>query len=133
MSRPQFRQPPGSKPHSIAERTPTLGRDGLIWFDPARDRYEEARRANVRRALHTALRYWSACPAKRCCRARQCMGNLDICHSVFWPVVPEEVKVWWRAVYDAYRERHPIEAAPQIANEYRERWKEAGELQRRKE
>jgi hypothetical protein len=61
-------------------------------------------RLAARRAFHTWLRYWIACPTRRCRRWRRCAGDLDRCHAVFWPVVPEEIKEWWRAVGQARRD-----------------------------
>ena len=62
MPEAQFSRTPKPKPLTNAKRTPMLGRDGLVWLDPARGAAEEARRERIRRALYTALRFW---PSRR--------------------------------------------------------------------
>jgi hypothetical protein len=54
-----------------------------------------------RRAVATHLRYWTACLDARCRRHRRCVGAVDRCESIFWPVVPEILKVRLRALAKA--------------------------------
>lgn len=48
------------------------------------------------------FRFWSHCERKSCRRARACRGNADRCFDRFWPLVPGDMKVWFR---DALRAR----------------------------
>ena len=38
------------------------------------------------------LKFWFACPTRRCRRARSCVGDPAGCHAILLPVVSEEVK-----------------------------------------
>ena len=69
------------------------------------DEISAYRRLAAWREFNTMLRYWTACPNRRCRRARRCCGDVESCHALFWPVVPEEIKVWWRAICEARRDR----------------------------
>ncbi len=54
--------------------------------------------------LNNALKFWTACPTARCRRAKSCVGDPAACHAIFWPVVPQELKVWWGTLAAARRE-----------------------------
>jgi len=60
-------------------------------------------RIDNRRAINTWLRFWTACPVKRCRRWKVCAGDPARCYALFWPVVPAEVKAWLGAMNEAYR------------------------------
>ena len=64
---------------------------------------EEARLNDIW-LLNNALKFWTACPTARCRRAKSCVGDPAVCHAIFWPVVPQEVKVWWVTLCAARRE-----------------------------
>ena len=69
------------------------------------DEISAYRRLEALREFNTMLRYWIACPNRRCRRHRRCCGDVESCHTLFWPAVPEEFKVWWRAICAARRDR----------------------------
>jgi hypothetical protein len=73
--------------------------------------------------LNNALRFWSACPNKRCRRARSCVGDAAQCHAIFWPVVPEEAKTWWRAIFQARRTGRTARQAARAAGEALAEWR----------
>jgi hypothetical protein len=56
----------------------------------------------VYRSVQWRIQNWFACPTRRCRRARSCVGDPVRRHAIFWPVVPEEVKVWWRAILESH-------------------------------
>lgn len=64
-------------------------------------RIENEGRDSDRWLLNNALKFWFACPNKRCRRARACVGDAARCHAIFWPVVPQDIKAWWRAIFDS--------------------------------
>jgi hypothetical protein len=68
-----------------------------------------------RRVINTALRFWIACPTKRCQRWRKCAGDPARCWALFWPVVPPEVKAWLRAMAAARRKGRSLRQAMRLA------------------
>lgn len=87
-------------------------------FDPmALDDIDAFVRCINRQALHTDLGYPRACPNRRCRRHRKCVGDPDDCHAIFWPVVPEEIKVWLRALARSAEANHSPKKARRIAGE----------------
>jgi hypothetical protein len=60
------------------------------------DAHEQALNAmfarDAAREINTVLKYWFACPTRRCRRNRRCSGDPARCHAIFWPVVPGDVK-----------------------------------------
>ena len=89
------------------------------------DELRAYRRLAAWREFNTMLRYWIACPNRRCRRARRCCGDVESCHALFWPVVPEEFKVWWRAICEARRDkssqRQALRAASAAVASWRKR------------
>ena len=69
------------------------------------------------REINTALKFWFACPTKRCRRNRRCSGDPARCHAIFWPVVPEEAKAWWRALADSRRDGLSARQAARVAGD----------------
>ena len=70
-----------------------------------------------RQLLHGDLGYPRACPNRRCRRHRRCVGDPDFCHAIFWPVVPEETKVWLRSLASSGRARRGVKKAEELAND----------------
>ena len=79
-------------------------------------RIESEGRASDRWLLNNALKFWSACPNKRCRRARACVGDAARCHAIFWPVVPEDIKAWWRAIFDSKKIGRTVTQAKRAAD-----------------
>jgi hypothetical protein len=59
------------------------------------------RQRDSRRMVNTAMKFWQHCPQRKCRRHRRCAHDPDYCGPIFWPVVPEEIKAWWRALHQA--------------------------------
>jgi hypothetical protein len=78
---------------------------------------EKAARDNDLWLANNVLKFWFACPTKRCRRARSCVGDPARCHAIFWPVVPEEIKVWWRTLLDSHRTGRTATQAGRAAGE----------------
>lgn len=75
------------------------------------------------RKINTALKFWFACPTRRCRRNRRCSGDPARCRAIFWPVVPDQVKAWWRALADAKREGLSVGQAGRKAGAAVKRWR----------
>jgi hypothetical protein len=58
----------------------------------------------ARRLLCSLFGFWRVCPHKRCRRALLCSSNPYACFHRFWPHVPEEEKVQYRAMIRARQE-----------------------------
>jgi len=85
-------------------------------FDPMTlETDEEYVRCIDRQLVHSALGYPRACPNRRCRRHRKCVGDPDYCHAIFWPVVPEEAKVWLRSLDRSGEANHTVKKAERIA------------------
>jgi hypothetical protein len=78
--------------------------------------FAECEDPDIRWVLNNALKFWRACPTKRCRRARMCLGDGQRCHAMFWPVVPEEAKAFWRAALDALRDNRTVRQAERLAD-----------------
>jgi hypothetical protein len=78
--------------------------------------FPECEDPDTRWVLNNALKFWRACPTRRCRRARMCVGDGRRCHAIFWPVVPEEAKVFWRAALDALRDNPSTRRAERLAD-----------------
>lgn len=50
------------------------------------------------RALCRALQFWRVCGKPPCRRALACVGDAQACFRKFWWELPEEARVWVRAV-----------------------------------
>jgi len=85
--------------------------------------FPECNDEDTRWVLNNALKFWRACPTKRCRRARSCVGDTMRCHKIFWPVVPQELKVWWRAVLDAKRTNRTARQAGRLAETAAAEWR----------
>ena len=82
-------------------------------MDISDEEFEEGR---VRWQLNELLKFWTACPTKRCRRAHACVGDFNRCHAIFWPVVPQVFKVQWQAMVDAKREGRSYRQATRLAD-----------------
>lgn len=73
--------------------------------------------------LGNVMKLWRACPVKRCRRAKTCIGIGNPCDAIFWPVLPEDLKVWWRVAIqarcDGCTERQSRRAADAAAENWR--------------
>jgi hypothetical protein len=78
--------------------------------------FPECEDPDIRWTLNNALKFWRACPTRRCRRARSCVGDDQRCHAIFWPVVPEEAKVFWRAALDALHDNRSASQAERLAD-----------------
>jgi hypothetical protein len=72
-------------------------------------------RTAARRELHTLLRFWTACPTRRCRRYRRCAGDPSRCRAIFWPVLPADVRHYIGALIKARNAGRSKRAAEQIA------------------
>jgi hypothetical protein len=63
---------------------------------------DELATKEARRMLYTAWLFWKYCPHKRCRHHCACAGDVERCHDRFWPFVPEDVKVMFRAYLTAW-------------------------------
>jgi hypothetical protein len=46
-----------------------------------------------------------------------------MCHAIFWPVLPEELKVWWNAVVEAHRDGSSLRQARRWAESAVANWR----------
>ena len=99
-----------------------LESEELTWVD---ERLLYNARVRDRRVIHTALKFWFACHHAPCRRHHKCLGDVDVCREIFWPVVPEEIKVWLRALADCRNEGLPVRKAHAIATEAIARFRRA--------
>src|SRR5438132_1505126 len=51
----------------------------------------------LRRFLCTQFKFWHVCTRKACRRALKCSGDPPACFALWWPHVPEEIKILYRA------------------------------------
>ena len=58
---------------------------------------ENAARDNDLRVANNVLKFWFACPIRRCRRARSCVGDSRLSRDLL-PVVRRRSKVWWRTL-----------------------------------
>ena len=81
--------------------------------------------AAARRSLNSKLMFWKACGHKKCLRAQACVvGDGKDCARRLWPVVPEYVKVGFRALVKAREARlSKDETRAEIVREIT-RWRE---------
>ena len=51
----------------------------------------------LRRFLCTQFKFWHVCTRKACRRALKCSGDPHACFALYWPHVPEQIKILYRA------------------------------------
>ena len=54
-----------------------------------------------RRKCNTMFRFWKVCPDGACKRAKSCAGNPHACFFRWWPHVPQDFKISFRAIVKA--------------------------------
>jgi hypothetical protein len=69
------------------------------------------------RKAHDFLRFWMVCREGQCRRAQRCTGKLRPCFERHWPLVPEPIKVSFRAMIKAYAQGASPEEAARIGDE----------------
>ena len=52
--------------------------------------------AAMKRWQCNILSFWRVCQERSCRRARGCAGDSRACFERWWPIVPEELKIWLR-------------------------------------
>lgn len=72
-------------------------------------------RTAARRAMNTMLRFWFACPTRRCRRYRRCAGDPLRCRAIFWPVLPADVRAYIGALVNARNAGRSQKQAQRIA------------------
>jgi hypothetical protein len=85
------------------------------------------------RFVCTLFRFWRVCTQKSCRRALRCSGDAHTCFARWWPHVPEQVKVQFRAKIKArcagLSPREAVKAAKAEVARWRELEKRYGEPQ----
>ena len=84
---------------------------------------EEFEAGRARWLLNELLKFWTACPVRRCRRARSCVGDFNRCHAIFWPAAPRESKVRGQAMLDASREGRSATQASRAADAAAADWR----------
>ena len=91
---------------------------------PADSDEEQYTDEDMRRDQCNRFGFWMVCAAKRCRRAKSCEGDPEQCFDRWWPHMPEEAKVYIRAVISAMaRKGMDRMQARQAAEAEVERWK----------
>jgi hypothetical protein len=67
------------------------------------------------RTICNWFQFWRICREKPCRRAQSCSGDMHDCHARHWPLVPEDLKNWFRAALKALAAGHSPEEAARIA------------------
>jgi hypothetical protein len=83
----------------------------------------DAEQTEMRRVQCTLFQFWRGCALKRCRRARRCDGDPHACFERWWPLVPEVLKVQYRAAIVALGAGLSPHAAAQAARAEVERWR----------
>jgi hypothetical protein len=78
----------------------------------------------VRRLTCSLFDFWRFCADKRCRRALMCSGDPFACFQIFWPHVPEEEKVRFRALLTAKKAGGGARELAAAADEAVARWRE---------
>jgi hypothetical protein len=83
----------------------------------------DAEHVDLRRAQCNAYLLWHICKYKLCRRAHTCSRDPVACFDRHWPIIPEEMKVWWRkAITSLHAGCTPAEAVAAAQAEVA-RWK----------
>ena len=90
---------------------------------------ENAARDNDLRVANNVLKFWFACPIRRCRRARSCVGDSAGCHAIFCRWCRRRSKVWWRTLLELHRTAPPRRPAAPPVKPWRRR-KRAALMQR---
>ena len=84
-----------------------------------------ARHAKITRAVCNTLAFWRFCSAGACRRGHLCVGDAGACFRRHWPNVPEDIKVWLRAMIKARAAGHSMEQTARIAAAEMEQYAES--------
>ena len=116
------------QPHNSDNTLPRERRSSPRWIDTQNNAFDEDQltplqaadlafeREEARRDFNTLFVFHRFCPNKRCRRNRRCSGSDPAyCHTIFWPVVPEEKKAWWRAILQSRRTGRTLTQALRVA------------------
>ena len=99
------------------ERAAMVGGDALT---PAQKRAQaefDRRRDRQRRHLCNTFEFWSVCPQSPCRRRKSCAGDAGACFERWWWVLPEKVKIFFRAGIKARIAGLSIDEACRVADE----------------
>jgi hypothetical protein len=61
----------------------------------------DAEHVELRRVQCNAYLLWHICRYKICRRAHTCSRDPVACFDRHWPIIPEEMKMWWRTAIPA--------------------------------
>jgi hypothetical protein len=78
----------------------------------------------LRRFLCTQFKFWHVCTRKACRRALKCSGDPHACFALWWPHVPEEIKILYRAGIKARCAGLSPREAARVATAEVARWRE---------
>ena len=89
------------------------------------DDEEEFTHEDMRRFQCNMFKLWTVCEERRCKRAKGCAGDPEQCLWRWWPQIPEDIKVFYRAFVTAMA-KHEMhrDQAYEFAMAEVERWRE---------
>jgi hypothetical protein len=99
------------------ERAALIGGDALT---PAQKRAQaefDRRRDQEHRYLCNTFQFWSVCAESPCRRRKSCVGDADACFERRWWLVPEKIKIFFRAGIKARIAGLSVEEACRVADE----------------
>jgi hypothetical protein len=70
-----------------------------------------AEHAAMRRCQCNLFQFWRICRQRSCQRARGCKGDSVACLDRGWRLLPEDIKVWYRAAAVALSAGHTAQEA----------------------
>jgi len=83
----------------------------------------QEQQAAAQRHLCSHLLFWKVCGHKKCLRTRACAVDYKDCFDRFWPLLPEEVKIYIRTTIKAAKARlSPAETEAEFEREIA-RWR----------
>ena len=90
----------------------------------------DAERVDLRRVQCNSYLLWHICKYKLCRRAQTCSRDPVACFERHWPIIPEEMKVWWRTAIPALHAGATPAEAVAAANAEVAKWKPEIEAKR---
>ena len=86
-------------------------------LDPMEQELDRLLQRDEDQRINTFFGFPRCCPSKACRRHRRCSGeDAMVCRRIFWPVVPEELKVWFRSLVESRRTNRTFRQADRAAN-----------------